>query len=358
MKNVFKISDGRWRFEIVQNGKRFIKTFKSKNEATDYAKNWKDAGKFQLSFFLGMSETQIKDIKDAISLLSPNQSLTEIVKKHLKLNKPVKFDTLIDDFIEIKKAKHLSGNLSRIEFLQIKIRLTKLKNTFSTFEEITSETILKFLKERGKNKTIANWRGTINEFFNFCVRKEAILSNPISVILKDEFLKPEEPVQIGILSVKDAKIFFNIIENKYPQYAKFYALALFAGIRVAEIPRIKEEYLRYDTKQILFPAQIGKVKKPWVLEDLPENLWVWLEKYKNYPIKRPNDEVRANGFKPLDLPHNFARHSFATYHLSLYFDFARTARITRNSEQMLKTHYLSMLVDKETAKQYFEIIPT
>ena len=37
MKNVFKISDGRWRFEIVQNGKRFIKTFKSKNEATDYA---------------------------------------------------------------------------------------------------------------------------------------------------------------------------------------------------------------------------------------------------------------------------------------------------------------------------------
>lgn len=349
--------DGRWRFEIVQNGKRSIKYFKSKNDAIEYAKNWKNAGKFQLAYFLNLSEAQIKDIKDAIELLPQNETLTEIVKKHLLMNKPIALESFVDNFINIKKAKYESGNLSKIEFLQIKIRLTKLKNSFATFEGITPETILSFLKERGKNKTIANWRGTINEFFNFCVRKDAIKQNPISVILKDEFLKAEEPVQIGILSIEDTKTFFSIIESKYPQYAKFYALALFAGIRVAEIPRIKEEYLRYDTKQILFPAQIGKVKKPWVLEDLPDNLWIWLEKYKNYPIKRPNDEIRSNGFKPLVLPHNFARHSFATYHLSLYFDFAWTARITRNSEQMLKTHYLSMLVDKETAKQYFEIVP-
>ena len=35
----------------------------------------------------------------------------------------------------------------------------------------------------------------------------------------------------------------------------------------------------------------------------------------------------------------------------------KTARITRNSEQVLKDNYLSKLVDKETAKKYFEIIP-
>ena len=32
--------------------------------------------------------------------------------------------------------------------------------------------------------------------------------------------------------------------------------------------------------------------------------------------------------------------------------------ITRNSEQMLRDHYWGALVDKKTAKAYFEILPT
>ncbi len=36
---------------------------------------------------------------------------------------------------------------------------------------------------------------------------------------------------------------------------------------------------------------------------------------------------------------------------------SKMARITRNSDQMLKKHYLGMLVPKETAKAYFEIMP-
>lgn len=357
MKNVFKISDGRWRFEIVQNGKIFIKTFKTKNEAIDYAKNYKDAKKFQLRTFFEMSETQIKDIKDALNLLPKNETLTEIVKKHIALNKPIALAEFVADFIEIKKAKHESGNLSKLEFSQIKTRLNKLKDTFATFEDITPDTILPFLKERGKNKTVSNWRGTINEFFNYCVRKDAMKQNPISVILKDEFLNGETPHEIEILTVEKTKEFLTLLETKYPQFAKFYALAMFAGIRVEEIPRMKDEYFRYEDKKIIFPAQIGKVKKPWVLEDLPDNLWTWLEKYKDQPIKRPSNFVRAKTFKPLNLPHNFARHSFATYHLSLYFDFAKTSKITRNSEQTLKKHYLAKLVDKATAQKYFEILP-
>lgn len=357
MKNINRLSNGKWQFEIVANGKRHRKNFSSKNEAIAYANNFKQARRFELSFFTNLSPERIKDIKYALDLLPENISLNHIVRKYLKLNKPISLNSFIDEFIEIKNAKHLSGNLSTVELRQIKTRLRTLKETFTTFEDITSESILSFLKSRGKNKTISNWRGTINEFFNYCIRKEAIKQNPLSIIHKDEFLKAEEKYEIEILSVENTKTFFSIIETKYPQLAKFYALAMFAGIRIAEIPRLKEEYFKYDTKQIIFPAQIGKVKKSWVLEDLPENLWVWLEKYKNQPIEEPSGWIRTNGFKPLKLPYNFTRHSFATYHISLYFDFAKTARITRNSEQMLKQHYLSKLVDKDTAKKYFEIVP-
>ena len=357
MKNVFKIANGKWRFESSLNGKLHRKTFSSKNEAIEYANNFKSARKFELSFFAGLTGEQIKDIKDALDLLPTNETLTSVLKKHLLKNKPIALDDYVADFIEIKKAKRLSDKLSKAEFGQIKTRLNYLKKEFSTFEDITVDSMLKFLRMRGRNKTIANWRGTINEFLNYCVRRNAMTQNPLSVIMKDEFLVAEKSYSIEILSVDKTKAFFNFIEDKYPQYARFYAIAMFAGIRVDEVERLKEEYFKWDTKQIIFPAQIGKVKKSWVLEDLPENLWVWLEKYKNQPIKRPSDWVRSKTFKHLDLPYNFTRHSFATYHISLYFDFAKTARITRNSEQMLKQHYLSKLVDKDTAKKYFEIVP-
>lgn len=357
MKNVFKIANGKWRFETTLNGKLHRKTFSAKSEAIEYANNFKSALKFELSYFTDLTGAQIKDIRTALSLLPKDITLTHIVKKYLEQNKPISIESFVADFIAIKEAKNLSKNLCDVEFRQIKTRLNALKKQFPTFETVTPESILAFLKARGKNKTVSNWRGTINEFFNYCVRKDAIKQNPLSLILKDEYLKAEEKYEIQILSLEEAKIFFSIIETKYPQIAKFYALAMFAGIRIAEIPRMKEEYFMYDAKKIIFPAQIGKVQKSWVLEDLPENLWAWLEKYKSYPIVEPSEWTRRFGFKPLKLPHNFARHSFATYHISLYFDFAKTARITRNSEQMLKQHYLSKLVDKDTAKKYFEIVP-
>lgn len=357
MKNIWKLKNGKWQFENVFNGKRYRKTFASKNEAVNYANNFKSARKFEVSYFANLDGSQIKDIKDALELLPKGETLTGVVRKFLTLNKPISLVGLATDFVAIKKAKNENGQLSDFEFSRIKTRMKKLSETFKTFEEINAESILSFLRERGKNKTVTNWRGTINQFFNYCVRKEAMVQNPLSVILRDEFIKAEKPHQIGILSVEESEIFFSILKEKYPQFVRFYALAMFAGIRVAEIPRMKDNYFLYTDKKIVFPAQIGKVKKPWVLEDLPDNLWTWLEAYKNYPLKRPSDYIRSHGFLPLELPFNFARHCFSTYHLSLYFDFAKTARITRNSEQTLKQHYLSKLVDKATAKKYFEIVP-
>ena len=76
-----------------------------------------------------------------------------------------------------------------------------------------------------------------------------------------------------------------------------------------------------------------------------------------YDAYDPSTYERTNSFKQFNLPHNFTRHSFATYHLSLYFDPAKTSKITRNSEQMLRDHYWGALVEKDIAKQYFQILP-
>ncbi len=357
MKNVFKIANGQWRFEFVTNGKRRIKTFKSKLEAEAYARDYQKARTFDLAYFFNLSDEQRKDIKDAISELPKGKSLLTSVRKAWQFHSEANLHDIADQYENIKKAKKDAGLFSDDQYTHIKGRIKVFKAEFTSFVDLTPERLLNFLKSRGSNSTVGHWRGTISEMLDFAVSRGAITSNPIKLIHSDELIKPEKPHEIGFLTVNDAKRFCEILEEKYPQFCRFYALALFAGIRVEEIPRLKDEYFFYDEKKIVFPAQIGKVKKAWTLEDLPHNLWVWLEKYKNTPIMRPSNRARCNLGKLVNLPYNFARHSFATYHLSLYFDIAKTAKITRNSEQMLRDHYWASLTEKNVAREYFEILP-
>lgn len=359
MKNVFKLANGHWRFECRLKGKLYRKTFRSKSDAEAYKRNFESAGKFDLSFFLNLPPSSIADIKNALAVLPKDKTLEESVKLAWQFYSSRDLSKLADDYIGLKKQKHAAGKLCSDELRHILGRINDLKTNFKSFDSLSSQSLRDFLLAKGSAKTVKNWRGTVSEFFDYCVMQKAIRSNPVNELHSDEFnLAAPSLREIGFLSVEIAKAFMAFLEDKYPQFCRFYALTMFAGIRVAEAPRLKDEYFRYGEKKIVFPAQIGKIKKAWTLEDLPDNLWAWLEKYKNTPIQAPSAYERTNSFKQFNLPHNFTRHSFATYHLSLYFDTAKTSKITRNSEQMLRDHYWGALVDKETARAYFEILPT
>lgn len=361
VKNIFKLSGRRspWGVDITVLGKRQRRFFATKREALDYLDNWKLARKMDLQYFISLSGEQIKDIKDAMDAIPRGKTLLQSVRKAWRFFSEYNLHELADKYHEIKKNRRDSGSLSEGEYTHIKGRVTDFKKHFGAFADVTLQALLAYLRSKGAPKTVALWKGTISEILDFCIKKGAIAENPIRLIHGDELIA-EKTAGIrkrGSLSVDEARAFMSLLERKYPQYCRFFALLLFSGIRVEEAPRMKDEYFRYDERKIVFPAQIGKVKKAWTLEDLPENLWVWLEKYKNTPIKRPSNTLRTALGKRLGLPENFSRHSFSTYHLSLYFDSARTSKITRNSEQVLKDRYFDALVDKETAKAYFEILP-
>lgn len=359
MKNIYKDKNNSWKFQVVIKGKKYRKSFKSKIEAESYARNFFDARKMDLIYFSNLSGEQLKDIKDSLEILPKGKTLYESVKKAWKHFSDFNFQTLADEFYSLKNIQYEKGKLSKDEWFHVRGRINNIKLNFKSFDDINRDKIRDFLKVKGASKTISHWKTTFSELLDFCIKKEAITLNPINIIHHTELLNDEykEKDEIGILRVDTTKKFMEYLESNYPNYCKFYSLALFAGIRIAEIPRLKEEYFKYDTKQIIFPAQIGKIKKAWTLENLPENLWIWLNKYKNYPIEKPNNDDRNKFGKIFNLPHNFARHSFSTYHLSLYFDFTWTARITRNGEQILKNKYMSCLTSKEIAKTYFEIYP-
>lgn len=341
-----------------RDGKYCRKYFYSRKDADAFKRSLEDVEVPARSKLLSLPEAQVDDIIAALKILPAGKSLYESVLVAWQYYSSADFHSLADQFLAIKKNKFEAGLLDKSEFVHIKGRIANLKATFKSFDAVDSVAVRDYLRSKGASKTVKNWRATLSEFFKFCISKKAVQFNPVDAIHGDELIIPDGGSrEIGFLPVETAKNFMAFIEESYPQYARFYALAMFAGIRVAEAPRLKDEYFRYEDRKIIFPAQIGKIKKSWTLEDLPDNLWAWLEKYKDFPIVKPSDFVRSRTFAKWNLPQNFARHSFATYHLSLYLDPRRTSMITRNSEQMLRDHYWAALVDKETAKAYFEISP-
>ena len=250
----------------------------------------------------------------------------------------------------------MADSLNKDEHTHIKGRMEDFEKHFKSFADATPEALKEYLSKKGRQKTVSHWRGTLSDFFKYCIRKDAIKTNPIDKLHKDDFVKAEKPAEVGYLSLIRTNAFMAHIEAKYPHLSKFYALALFAGIRVEETPRIKEEYIRYSEKKLILPAEITKTGKAAVLERLPANVWAWLEKYKGAPILTPSKCIQYY-YLPIN-PHNFARHSFATYHLSLYIDEHFTASITRHDRpETLRKNYFGALVPKAEAKAYFAITP-
>ena len=363
MKNIYRLPTGKWQFEVVLNGKRHRKNFSSKNEAITYANNYKQARRFELSFFTELSPEQIKDIKDAISILPANMSLCDAVKKATEISSSdisiLKAWQIYYDVLEKRKGK------------KIKLRIASFFTDFNDWSYAVPNKILDWLLQRGMPKTIKEYYSELKSFFSFSVRRGFIKKSPIDSIKPSTDLPKVKRADIATWTdFDDLKLFFQFLKEKRPQWVNWFCIACFAGIRNAEINRLKPEFFDRENKIITMPYNITKTGDSWIMEDLlPNNIWACLDKY-GYEIKPLSDsasrrlheafskwyEQKTN--KPFVWKDNICRHSFCTYHLSLHRNPIKTAMLLkhRNPDTMWQ-HYLAGLVKKDVAKAYFEIVP-
>lgn len=338
-----------------RDGKYRRKYFYSRKDADAFKRSLELAVVPAAKILNSLSASQMDDVVAAIRMLPKGRTLVDAVKKAWQYESNADMGSLISAFIEIKKAKGVS--VSHLDHTLA--RLLDFQKVFPSFADATPTSILQYIKSKGRQKTIIHYKSTLSDFFGYCFRKDILTVNPFDKLSADDFLVDEQKSEIGFLSVEQTRAFMALLERDYPQYCKFYVLALFAGVRVDECQRFKNDFIDFDGKAITFPKEIVKGgKRAWIVRDYEPNLWAWLEKYRDFDFKRPSNTLRTKIGKTLNLPPNFARHSFATYHLSLYKDAERTRFITRhNSAQTLQNHYFGGLVDKDTAKAYFEILP-
>ena len=334
-------------------GKRVKKYRKTLSEAKDALADLKMRKQVAFSELANLTGSQIADVKAALDALPMGETLLGCVERACEFLATKKPSEISEDFLKSKKRRNLSAD----EYGHVDGRIEDFCATFKEFKDATPAALLEYLQKKGAPKTVLNWRGTIADFLTYAHKRDIIKTNPFSRIYMDDFVKPaKKPPEF--LTVEQTKTLLRLLEKIAPQFIKRYVLGLFAALRTSEIFKLKDSWIDYEHRRIILPAEIVKTKDSWTLETLPDNFWAWMDAYKDQPIKEPSYKWWEKHLKPLNLPHNFARHSFPTYHASLYHDAKRTIMITRHAnEQTLKDHYWGALLPKAEAEEYFKISP-
>ncbi|HEY9175971.1 MAG TPA: hypothetical protein VI136_27130 [Verrucomicrobiae bacterium] len=220
------------------------------------------------------------------------------------------------------------------------------------------------------NRTRNNFRLCIQTLFSFAKAQRylALDWNEMDAVplwkMKDEEVEIFTPEEMSIL-----------LAHAPANLVPFLTIGGFAGLRSAEIERLRWEKVDLEGGYITVDANIAKTNSRRLVPITP-NLKAWLKtcKQTHGPVLELANVVNAvkrlvSATRPADpedktklLPprvvwrHNALRHSFCSYRLADVKSAAEVALEAGNSPQMIFQHYRELVTEK-AAKAWFAITP-
>jgi integrase len=220
---------------------------------------------------------------------------------------------------------------------------------------IDSAEVTRWLEGRPTQWEKMNHRRVLSAFFSYAKGVGAMPSNPV-----DDVPKPRLPVaRCEIFTVAETrKLLLGALEHE-PLLVPWLAIGLFAGLRTAELDRLSWGDIT-DTA-IRIEPHTAKTASRRVI-DLSPNLIAWLLPYKkaNGAILPPDCRRMRERLCPavrVSWKSNGMRHSFASYHLAMHQDSARTALALGHSNPALVFRHYREMVSQKQAYEYFGLIP-
>lgn len=299
--------------------------------------------------------------------------LDRAVKAYLQTNptetKEIRIPALVEEFLA-KNETSINSNAQKITMRGILKRFaSKITKPISL---VTAHDLDEYLSDPSyAPRSRHNQRSGIIVLFNYARRKGYLPEDRKHVAEKSEEIKFKKP-QIEIYSADQAEALLTLCD---PKLVPFIAIGLFAGIRSAEIARLKWENIDWVGGNIRLDREITKTNQSRLAPLMP-NLAQWLEPYKGmtgnilattksrYPttLISPWLASQENPRLPSKWIDNGMRHSFASYHLAYTQNAAQTALACGHSVGILLGTYKTITVNGESlntevAKKYFEIRP-
>jgi len=215
--------------------------------------------------------------------------------------------------------------------------------------------------------SVARTRTVLSGLFACGVRQKVLSENPVEEL---PCVSPDRDGEVSVLSVEEMRELWEVCLKVVPELAPSLGLALWGGLRTAEIAGARWADARRETGVFFVGGLTSKTRQrrlvtltdPLVsaLERregavgriLPVNhrrLWDQLRRATGWQPNRVEAGIRAEG-RPW--PRNVLRHSFVSYHLAWFQDAGRTALEAGHSQTVLFRHYRD-LVSRGSAERWW-----
>jgi integrase len=375
-------SRGRYRLDYYVAGKRRVRFSASQKELIQ---EWKDHcqrvdvhGRYSAVYDRAAHE----EYQEA-RRIAGGYDLREVARFYAEHHKSTPGETIamaIGRFLSDKERRGVSD----CHLKTLTVHLRRFCASFGNMEpsSVSGNSVLGWLNQMADQgldpRTIRNYYLSVSNFAKWCERRGLTARSFVKDIHEHDLpLVAQKPK--GILSVDQTREMMSWLEMHRPHYVAWYALQLFAGLRNAEVGRVRWEWIDPDKQTITLPGwqmtgdeltQVTKTQDDWVLFGLPDNLFAWLRKYRgegdviHCPAWKSIDIMRKKYFPLLpdhpipEWPQNAMRHTFCTMMISLHGSADKVALWSRhrNTSQLYQS-YVTKLVSPEVARGYLEIVP-
>jgi integrase len=360
---VLTLPNGKFRVDVIINGRRERKNFTSK----DMAEAWLKQSKIQaIHAKLGIDSLTAKQRVIASTVfqrLPPDADLLKIIDAHLSTVQEIEHRNIsiaVDDFLnELAKTR----KASYVESIGKTLRRFARWSPEPILSLIIKDHIEDFL-DSIKQTPVSRYNNIrdLNIFFGWCAEEGWISENPLGHVRRPDVPRAEPK----ILTVGAAKV---LLENTSGQDQAFAVIGMFTGVRPSEIRQMTWDMVNLEKDGhdywkgfIRLPANITKTSTSRTIQ-LEPNAAAWLAPLKaKAPPFEADPASQTNRLRMAadihEWPQGVLRHTFASYHVTAFEQPGRTALYMHSTEspEILFRHYFRDNL-KTDALKFWAIYP-
>lgn len=374
-----KTASGSWCINVPakysESGKRERHFYRTQALAKDAAAKLKDKREEFGAQARAIAPSLAEQAKAAVKLLEPfGIGLLEAVQRFAEQERRNRSSVTVEEATAAFQSSGKSWGDSQTT--AYRLRGEKLNDAFSgrLLSSVTGGELLEHLEETTGGPGAFN-QGVrlVRAIWNWCAKPPRSWCNVETV----KYLESKETLtdEIGVLTAKEAEMLLRTAEKHLPETVAAFAIALFTGMRQAELARLKPEDITADGIRV--PAVSAKTKRRRFINMTPQ-LAAWLEAYPVSEFVTPPNWKRKEkavrrlaGWKvwsdyvsQMDLPnpkmpeppdsapvwpHNALRHTHATVAIAtgvstdtLRFEFGHAG-----GSDTLRSHYVGAMPKSE-----------
>ncbi|MBX7259622.1 MAG: tyrosine-type recombinase/integrase [Candidatus Hydrogenedentes bacterium] len=340
-------------------GKRVQVSFKTRAEAEAEGARRRGERKAEGDSAYALSPPQRQQALRALEILTGSGydlvGAAEYVRDHAApLSARRTIDELLSDYATTKEA----AGRRPMTVKSIRYRCGRFVEAFKgrTADSFSTEELETwFTREKFKGETRAGMRRALLGFFNHAIKRKAARANPAN-----DLERPSRDDELpDAFTVDEVRKILTTAATIEPHTVPYYAIGFFAGLRTAELDGLDWREIDFENKTIkVLPATAKKRRTRFV--DMADNLIAWLRQHRKTqgPIDGHRHDVdRVRRKSGVEWKPNGMRHSFASYHLAMHENAAKTAlQLGHRRQEIVFDHY-RQLVRKSDAEKYWTVYP-